>query len=220
MKLKICGMKYQENISEVAQLQPDYLGFIFYENSSRFFDGIIPQLPESIKKVGVFVNSDISNIIEKITKYNLDIIQLHGNEDEEYVLSLKMALQITFPDVILWKVFSVGHDFNFEQLIPFENKVDKFLFDTQGELPGGNGYTFNWDILKSYPSTKPYILSGGIGIEESEHIANFLATDVSKFCHAIDVNSKFEIEAGLKNVEKLKEFKKTLNYPNRNDIQY
>ena len=86
MKLKVCGMKYQENIAEVAHLQPDYLGFIFYEKSPRFFDGIIPNLPKSIKKVGVFVNASIETIVEKVKKYNLDAIQLHGKESPDFCI--------------------------------------------------------------------------------------------------------------------------------------
>lgn len=203
-------MTYQENISEVAQLHPDYLGFIFYEKSSRYFDGIIPELPKTIKKVGVFVDSDITNIIEKIKIHNLDIIQLHGTEDKEYVLRLNTHLSLIFPEVLVWKVFSIDDDFNFDALKSFENKVDRYLFDTKGKLPGGNGYTFNWEVLKKYPSTKPYVLSGGIGIDNLENLNEFLGIKSSSYCKVIDVNSKFEIKAGLKDVEKIKEFKNKL----------
>ena len=86
--------------------------------------------------------------------------------------------------------------------------VNYFLFDTKGKLPGGNGYTFNWDVLKDYPSTKPYFLSGGIGLEEMDNVLSFLQREESKYCHAIDINSKFEIKPGLKAIEKLEEFKK------------
>ena len=86
-----------------------------------------------------------------------------------------------------------------------------FLFDTKGKLPGGNGYTFNWSVLENYPSTKPYFLSGGIGLNQVENIKEFKNSNASKFCYAIDVNSSFEIEPGLKNIEKLKEFKKQLS---------
>jgi phosphoribosylanthranilate isomerase len=204
MKLKVCGMKYQENISEVAQLQPEYLGFIFYEKSSRFFDGVIPKLPESIKKVGVFVDEKVEVISGKIEKHNLSVIQLHGHESPEICRLLKS----TGAEVI--KVFSIKNTFEFSVLTPYEDVCDYYLFDTKGKLPGGNGYTFNWEVLKNYPSTKPYFLSGGIGLDAMETIKEFLQKPESQYCHAIDVNSKFEIEAGLKDIEKLKEFKSQL----------
>jgi phosphoribosylanthranilate isomerase len=210
MKLKICGMKYQDNISEVAQLQPDYLGFIFYEESNRYFDGVIPQLPENIKKVGVFVDASIETIIEKIKKYNFQAIQLHGEETPKYCMALKQSFVefgLNRNHIAIVKVFSIKDDFNFDALLPYEQVCDYYLFDTKGKLPGGNGYTFNWGVLKDYPSTKPYFLSGGIGLDEIETIKEFLQKPESKYCYAIDVNSKFEIGPGLKDIEKLKEFK-------------
>ena len=213
MKLKICGMKYQENIIEVAKLQPDYLGFIFYEKSTRFFDGTIPDLPKSIKKTGVFVNATLEEILEKVKKYNLDAIQLHGEESPEFCDALCHAeLNSASHKIEIMKVFSIKDDFDFETIKPFESVCDFFLFDTKGKLPGGNGYTFNWNVLRQYPSTKPYFLSGGIGLEEMENVLSFLCRQESKFCHAIDVNSKFEIEPGLKHIEKLKTFKNELSF--------
>ena len=200
--LKICGMKH--NITEVAILQPDYLGFIFYENSPRFFDGEIPSLPLGIKKVGVFVDEKISKVIELSIKYSLDVIQLHGNESKEYVLDLQAYLVLYNPNVLVWKVFGVDDNFDFKQLSIFENKVDKFLFDTKGKEKGGNGFTFNWDILKNYPSKKPFILSGGIGLEDIDALKELLKTDLP--IYAIDVNSKFEIEPGIKDISRLKKF--------------
>lgn len=205
--LKICGMKYQENITDIATISPDYLGFIFYEKSPRFFEGTIPQIPKSIKKVGVFVDADVASIIEKIKDYQLDIVQLHGDEDALYVTQLNKVLKSSFPDVQVWKVFAMDTSFDFDKLNPFENKVDAFLFDTKGKQPGGNGLVFNWDVLKNYPSKKPFILSGGIGLDEIESLEKFLKSAVSKYCYAIDINSKFEIEPGLKDIEKLKELK-------------
>jgi phosphoribosylanthranilate isomerase len=108
------------------------------------------------------------------------------------------------------KVFSIKDTFDFSVLKPYEDVCDFFLFDTKGKLPGGNGYTFNWDILKKYPSTKPYFLSGGIGLDQIENLKEFQKNDASKYCYAIDVNSKFEIKPGLKNIELLKEFKNNL----------
>lgn len=221
MKLKVCGMKYRDNILEVATLPPDYLGFIFYEKSSRYFDGTIPELHKSIKKVGVFVNSTIEYILEKINKHHLDLVQLHGEESPQFCSELKSYLykdvnssgmndrDLNNIDTI--KVFSIKDEFDFSILEPYENVCDYFLFDTKGKLPGGNGYTFNWNILKEYPSSKPYFLSGGIGLGSLDNIKTFFATKASKYCYAIDINSQFEIEAGLKDVEKLKSFRVKLN---------
>ena len=199
MKLKICGMKYPDNILEVGSLLPDYMGFIFWEKSARYFNGIIPELPTSIKKVGVFVNAPLVEILEKIEKHNLQTIQLHGNESVEFCENLKKN---TSKEIEVIKVFSILNTFDFAVLKPFENVCDYFLFDTKGKLPGGNGTTFDWKVLENYPSTKPFFLSGGIGTEEMEAVNEILKTNLPVY--AIDVNSKFEIEPGLKNIELIK----------------
>jgi phosphoribosylanthranilate isomerase len=202
MKLKICGMKYPNNILEVGALLPDYMGFIFWAKSARYFDGIIPELPKTIKKVGVFVNESSAIIEAKIAQYNLQAVQLHGQESVEFCLELKTKLNATIEII---KVFSADENFDFSILKPFENACDYFLFDTKGKLPGGNGTTFDWKVLSNYPSTKPFFLSGGIGIEEIEAVKKLSKTNLPLF--AIDVNSKFEIEPGLKNIERLKDLK-------------
>ncbi len=195
-------MKY--NITEVAELQPDYLGFIFYEKSPRNFEDTIPELPKDIKKVGVFVDEKIEVIVAKIDTYKLDAIQLHGHESPEICRLLKS----TKKEII--KVFSIKDEFDFSVLSNYKDVCDYFLFDTKGKLPGGNGYTFNWDVLKDYPFTKPYFLSGGIGLNEIEKIKTFKESPASKYCYALDVNSKFEIEPGLKDIELLENFKSQL----------
>jgi len=210
MKLKVCGMKYQDNIAEVAQLQPDYLGFIFYEKSPRFFNGIIPNIPKSIKKVGVFVDASIESIIEKVEKYSLDAIQLHGEESPKFCKMCHAELVEASHTAEIIKVFSIKDDFDFDDLKPYESVCDYYLFDTKGKLPGGNGYAFNWDVLKDYPSSKPFFLSGGIGLEETENVSSFLSRPESKYCHAIDINSKFEIGLGLKDIKQIHEFKSQL----------
>ncbi|WP_413997786.1 phosphoribosylanthranilate isomerase [Flavobacterium sp. W1B] len=196
MKLKICGLKYPDNILELASLLPDYMGFIFWEKSARYFDGIIPDLPKSIKKVGVFVNASQEEILEKAIKHDLQAIQLHGQESVEFCQNLRDKIGA---EIELIKVFSVADDFDFDVLKPFENVCDYFLFDTKGKLPGGNGTVFDWKVLEKYPSTTPFFLSGGIGINELETVKEILKTNLP--IHAIDVNSKFETEPGLKNVQ-------------------
>lgn len=225
-KLKICGMKY--NTLEVAQLQPDFLGFIFYEKSPRHFEGDIPKLPNSIKKVGVFVNASLEYVISKVKKHGLQAIQLHGQESPEYCLALKHHYEKKDDNIIskneilnqvqhdkkvkIFKAFSIKDQFDFSALKPYEDIVDYYLFDTKGKLPGGNGYTFNWDVLKNYPSTKPYFLSGGIGLDEIDKLLSFLRRQESKYCHAIDINSKFETKPGLKHIEDLKAFKTRISF--------
>ncbi|MBQ0733413.1 phosphoribosylanthranilate isomerase [Aquimarina celericrescens] len=207
-------MKYQENIEAVARLQPDYLGFIFYDKSPRNFEGNIPDLPPKIKKTGVFVDASIEFIIKKVKQYGFKTVQLHGNESEAYCQELREDLNkistTILSEVEMWKVFSVKNEFDFDALKPFESIVDAFLFDTKGKEKGGNGYTFDWSVLENYPSTTPFILSGGIGLDEINSVLSFLRRPESKYLYAIDVNSKFEIEPGLKNIEELEEFKKLL----------
>jgi len=216
MKLKICGMKYQDNITQVANLQPDYLGFIFYKQSKRYFDGNIPELPKAIKKAGVFVNAEIDYILSKVKTHQLNAIQLHGNEAADFCNEIKCQFERSREPndnpIEIIKVFSIKDEFNFDVLKPYEAVCNYFLFDTKGQLPGGNGYTFNWEVLNNYPSQIPYFLSGGIGLNETEHIKSFLRSPKSKYCYALDVNSKFEIEAGLKNIEKLATFKTDLSF--------
>src|SRR6478736_3739627 len=196
MKLKICGMKYPENILEVGSLLPDYMGFIFWEKSARYFDGDMPDLPKSIRKTGVFVNESFSVIEAKVAKYDLQAVQLHGQESVEFCSELKTKFGASIEII---KVFSADENFDFSVLKPYESVCDYFLFDTKGKLPGGNGTTFDWKILEKYPSTKPFFLTGGIGIAELDSINEISKTNLP--IYAIDINSKFEIEPGLKNVQ-------------------
>ncbi|WP_306352192.1 phosphoribosylanthranilate isomerase [Flavobacterium sp. '19STA2R22 D10 B1'] len=206
MKLKVCGMKYPENIIDVAKLHPDYMGFIFWEKSARYFNGIIPDLPESIEKVGVFVDATFREIVSKVRKYQLDIVQLHGNEQPELCKELKQL----FENIKIIKVFSIGEDFDFNRLVPYETSCDYYLFDTKGELPGGNGLPFNWQILERYPYSKPFFLSGGVGIEEHPKIKELIETGLP--IHSIDINSKFELEPGLKYIDAIKRFKYEIDF--------
>ena len=203
-RIKVCGMKH--NVAEVATMLPDYLGFIFYDKSPRNYEGPIPKIPSTIKKVGVFVNEKIDIIIETATIHKLDIIQLHGEESPEYCKKLQERCQVERSrNLSIWKVFSIGETFNFDLVKPYENIVDKYLFDSKGKNKGGNGITFNWQILQQYPSKKPFILSGGIGLEEIDSINKLMAEEFLPI-HAIDINSKFEDRPGLKNLNTLKHF--------------
>lgn len=197
--LKVCGMKH--NIEAVAALDPQYLGFIFYEKSPRYFSGELPQLPEHIKKVGVFVNAPISEVIQLTKQYQLAVCQLHGDESVAYLQQLRETLPNS---VALWKVFAVDTNSNLSAISPYEAVADAFLFDTKGKERGGNGIRFSWDILKNYKSSKPFILSGGIGPEHFEELQKLFSLDLPIM--AVDVNSKFETAPGSKNIQQLKEF--------------
>ncbi len=212
-----------QNPLEVAQLQPDYLGFIFWEPSARFFEGNMPNVPKSIKKIGVFVDAPLEEVLEKVAQYQLDAVQLHGKESVAYCDALRHAelvsashkdetpKQVRGDGIEIIKVFSIKDNFDFSILKEYEAVCDYFLFDTKGKLPGGNGYTFDWSVLENYPSTKPFFLSGGIGLESVEKLKEFRNSPASTYCYAIDVNSRFETQPGLKNIASLKAFQEALN---------
>jgi len=229
MKLKVCGMKYVENIQEVAGLQPDYLGFIFYEKSKRNFEGIIPELPKGIKKTGVFVNEMLEIVISMVEEYRLEAIQLHGDESVVYIEELRKQLAerkalfteenkqikkkknqhyISENTVEILKVFGIKDAFDFDVLKPYLEVVDFFLFDTKGKERGGNGTKFDWRVLENYPFDKPFFLSGGIGVTDVKELQELSNSELP--IYALDVNSKFESAPGKKNIEELKKFKKSL----------
>ena len=195
-------MREPNNIAALCDLQPDYMGFIFWAPSSRYVNEITPKLDKSIKKTGVFVDASVDYIQTSISTHQLQVVQLHGEETPGYCQLIRGF------GVEVIKAFSIKDTFNFGLLKAYENSCDFFLFDTKGALPGGNGYTFDWSILKKYPSQKPFFLSGGIGLENTQEIKELLNTDLP--LHAIDVNSKFEVSPGLKKIEELKQFKKEL----------
>lgn len=213
-QLKICGMLHPENINAVATLQPDYLGFIFYKGSKRYAGAVLPEileaLPENIKKTGVFVNETIAVVLSLVQKYQLNALQLHGAESPEYCLELKQQLKEIKADglanVELIKAFGLNDDFDFKVLNDYVGLVDYFLFDTQTPDHGGSGKQFDWQLLNKYTLDVPYFLSGGIGVESAELLNGI----VDSRLFAIDVNSKFEIEPGLKDLAKLGEFKSKL----------
>lgn len=194
-------MRDKENISGLLALKPDYIGFIFYAQSRRFVVDF-PQIEilSTTKKVGVFVNETIEEIIEKANKHTLDFVQLHGDETSEYCE--KLALK----NIKIIKAFSVDENFDFSVTKPFEKCVSLFLFDTKGNNYGGNGIKFNWELLQNYTGKTPFLLSGGISKNDS--------AEIMKFKHpaflGIDINSGFELEPGLKNIKEIKEFKSLL----------
>ena len=200
MLIKICGLKYPENIQAVSALKPDFMGFIFYPKSPRYADPLdiktLEALPPTIKKIGVFVNEDIENILTIAYKYKLDGLQLHGTELVDMCRKLKKL------GYLVIKAFPIAEAYNFKVTKAYEGVCDYFLFDTKTDAYGGSGVKFNWQILKGYKGETPFLLSGGIAVDDAEAIRKI---EHPQFA-GIDLNSKFELKPGLKNISLLKEF--------------
>jgi phosphoribosylanthranilate isomerase len=201
MKVKVCGMRDPENILQVAALQPDYMGFIFYKDSKRYVSDFISpellaELPAKIQKIGVFVNAETGDIKEQVELYNLDLVQLHGHETPRQCKELQEA------GIKVIKAFSVDDAFSFHSTLVYERYCDYFLFDTRGNNYGGNGTVFDWEILKGYIADKPYFLSGGLNLE---NLQSKEFEELRPKPYAVDVNSGFEQEPGLKKVVELKQ---------------
>ncbi|MFZ9004816.1 MAG: phosphoribosylanthranilate isomerase [Bacteroidetes bacterium] len=204
MKLKVCGMHH--NTLEVASLTPDYLGFIFWEDSPRHYGRKeIPELPTEITAVGVFVDAPMEFVLGRVRDFGFGAVQLHGKESPKYCRDLKKNLQ-GLPPVELIKAFPVGDTFDFTCLDPYLAVTDYFMFDTKGILPGGNSRTFDWTLLGEYPFEHPFFLSGGIAEAHCEKLLDFVRNPQSRFCHAIDVNSAFETRPGEKDTYALGRF--------------
>jgi len=199
MKLKICGLKHPNNIQQVAEQSPDFMGFIFYDKSPRFVDDkklaeILKDSYPEIIKTGVFVNEDPVKINEIVSTYGLGAVQLHGSETPELCASFKKT------GLKVIKAFGIREASDFDQTERYEGCCDYFLFDTKTKKHGGSGESFNWDLLKFYSGNTTFLLSGGIGIADID--------EIKKISHprfaGIDVNSGFEIEPGLKDIELIK----------------
>lgn len=197
IKVKVCGMKYPDNIAAATSLGIDYMGFIFYDQSKRYVGEsssvFIKQL-EHPSKVGVFVNASLSEILVKIAEFQLNMIQLHGNESVEFCVELKEKSGIT-----VIKAFGIDQDFDWAQLNPYAEVIDYFLFDTKSSSHGGTGIQFDWSLLDQYKLTTPYFLSGGL---DPENIKTALERNDPRL-YALDLNSKFEVEPGLKDIDLL-----------------
>jgi phosphoribosylanthranilate isomerase len=201
MKTKLCGLREEQNIWDLAELNPQWMGFIFTPTSPRYFNAAkqradLKRLPSSIKKVGVFVNETPEVVKSTVHQHNINSFQLHGNETPEYCASLQST------DIEIIKAFSIDDSFDFSITETYALFIDYFLFDTKGKQAGGNGIAFNWNILNGKRFSKPFLLSGGISPEHAEAIKNFSHPD----CIGIDINSRFEISPGLKDVSAIRSF--------------
>ena len=195
---KVCGMRESGNIREVEALGIDWMGFIFWAHSARNVSLKPDYLPSRCKRVGVFVNAPMAFIREKVREFGLDILQLHGSEDEDFIRQLRTEL----PSLLIVKALNVAHKEDLEQSERYEGLCDFFLFDTKAEKIGGNGKAFDWSILHSYKGNTPFLLSGGIGPDDKERLRAFHHPQMA----GIDLNSRFEIRPAVKDIHLLKSF--------------
>lgn len=218
MVIKVCGMRDAQNIREVSQLGVDMIGMIFYPKSPRYVEmqsshaGIIPdyvkediniKTAKSPARVGVFVDDMVQNIVTRVVNYHLDYVQLHGNEPREMCENLRLTLDPDIrPGIKIIKAISVSDASDIQKYKEYVGAVDLFLFDTKCKTVGGSGQQFDWQVLEQYDGEIPFLLSGGIGPEDASRLHAFHHPK----CIGIDLNSRFEIEPGVKDVEKLKGF--------------
>ena len=209
--IKVCGMRHADNIRQVEALGPDWMGLIFWPRSSRYVDRRPDYLPTRAKRVGVFVDQPADEIVRIARDYRLDAIQLHGHETPADLNRLLDALDAgrgailgTAPALI--KAFSIATADDLERTADYDGAADYLLFDTKTPLAGGSGRQFDWRVLDAYHGTTPFLLSGGIGPDDTGRLAAFHHPR----CIGIDLNSRFELEPGLKDVEKLKTFIKKI----------
>jgi phosphoribosylanthranilate isomerase len=208
MLVKVCGMKPGQNLLELELLKPEFIGFIFFDRSPRFVGeflspSTISNISSSSITTGVFVNSSIDLIKNKVKLYKLRAVQLHGDEDPAFCEQLKFQIG---PNLKILKAFGVSENFDFKLCEAYKDAVDYFLFDTKTKERGGSGKLFDWQVLNRYTIQKPYFLSGGIGIDEIKVLKKEIKTNpVFKHLIGVDLNSKFEIEPGLKDLTMVKE---------------
>jgi phosphoribosylanthranilate isomerase len=206
MEIKVCGMRELGNIQGlISEVKPDWMGLIFYPKSPRYVteDKAIDFNKVEVKKVGVFVNETEIEILRKVNLFGLSAIQLHGSESAEFAERLSQNTEAE-----IWKVVSVKEEIDWKNLRAYLPFVDKFLFDTATAAHGGSGEKFDWSILETYPFDKSFLLSGGLDEESVGEILN-LKRQIPQLS-GVDLNSKFEDAPGLKNIEKLKNFKQKL----------
>lgn len=203
--VKVCGMTNVDNLKAIAAAMPDYFGFIFYEKSPRAIK--IKTLPKfkNIHKIGVFVNATHDYILKNQQQYKLNGVQLHGEEDISYVKALKEKLP---DDVKIFKAISVENASDFKAISSYENYVDMIVLDTKTKLKGGSGKQFDWNLLNYYDAEIPFLLSGGISKNDANKVLELQKTHPKMI--GVDINSKFEIKPGLKDVSKVNTFIKNI----------
>ncbi|MBS1576391.1 MAG: phosphoribosylanthranilate isomerase [Bacteroidetes bacterium] len=205
MRIKVCGMTLPEQAGALEEMGATLAGFIFYPKSPRYMGNkISPEKMKHIKgkiaKVGVFVNATYDDLMKTVEDYRLDMVQLHGDETPKYCEKIADYISVI-------KAFRLGENDNIEWMVkPYQDVCDMFMFDTMGAGYGGTGKKFNWEVLKQSSISKPFFLSGGIETGDEERLKEFSESPAAKTLFAVDINSKFEITAGIKNMEKVKAF--------------
>lgn len=199
-------MKNPDNIKELSRLPIDWMGLIFYPKSPRYIGDLDPKalnaLPENIGRVGVFVNEDIEKVKQAVEKYDLNYLQLHGNESPDYCSKLKLI----FPSIQIIKAFNIAEASDFDKTKDYEGIADYFLFDTKTTQYGGSGQKFDWSILNEYKGNTRFFLSGGISAGDALQIKKLENNRII----GLDLNSRFETEPGLKDIELLNQFIKEI----------
>lgn len=204
MRIKVCGMTKIAQLRELEEMGADFAGLIFYAKSPRsvlkseISAAALKQEKLKINTVGVFVNEDVEVVLKTVDEWKLDMVQLHGDESPRYCEQISNHVNTV-------KAFRIGVDTNVPfKVYPFMEVVDLFLFDTLGRHYGGTGEQFDWNLLKKANLQKSYFLSGGLDMEDLDHIQQFALTEKNLF--SLDVNSRFELSPGVKDMAKLKQF--------------
>lgn len=205
MRIKVCGMTLPEQAGALEEMGATLAGFIFYPKSPRYMGNKISpekmkQIKGKIAKVGVFVNASYDDLMKTVEDYRLDMVQLHGDETPKYCEKIADYISVI-------KAFRLGENDNIEWMVkPYQDVCDMFMFDTMGAGYGGTGKKFNWEVLKQSSISKPFFLSGGIEPGDEGRLKEFSKTAAAKNLFAVDINSRFEVTAGIKNMEKVKTF--------------
>jgi phosphoribosylanthranilate isomerase len=211
MRIKVCGLTDVNQVAQLDELGIQFGGFIFYPRSPRYvYNSLTSQQIKKIKgkinKVGVFVNADQEDVLRTIDDCGLYLAQLHGDETPKYCeriseyITVVKAFQVSSPEEIAWRI----HE--------YQDVVDMFLFDTPGIGYGGTGKKFDWRGLKDVDIKKPFFLSGGIGPEDDQAVKDFTNFPIAKDLFSLDINSRFEIKPGVKDLDKVQKFANQINY--------
>lgn len=210
LRIKVCGMTDAEQVRQLDEMGVEFAGFIFYPRSPRYVlksmqPEDIRKIRRRINKVGVFVNAGANEVLQTVDACGLYLVQLHGDESPkvcesiaDYITVVK-AFRLTDDDNVMWKIKD------------YQDVVDMFMFDTEGAGYGGTGKKFNWDKLKGLNIRKPFFLSGGITPDDALALKEFQKEAVAKDLFAVDINSKFEVVPGVKNMEKVRKFVRDLS---------
>ena len=201
--IKLCGMRDPDNIRRAEQLDIDWMGFIFWKKSKRYAADCLSYLPLSVRRIGVFVNADLDEIISAVNAFHLGGVQLHGCESPDFCRALRQSLP---SDVFIIKAIAIASEADAISAKNFDKCVDYLLFDTKCDGFGGCGNSFDWSFLEAYDGSTPFFLSGGIGIDSINAIHCFYHPRLA----GIDINSRFEISPAIKDIELVKDFLNTL----------